>query len=185
MRQRRVAAQIRAIESRSPGCRATRGSRDRAKSISRRTAALLTRMSSRPNASTAAAMSAAAASGSATSAIVTAARPPALADLLRHGLGLRVRRARVHDDGRAGARQLERDGAADVARAAGDDGDAAGQTCSRPSRQRAYSLMRGTPTEVASELGSDEHLRARARLQSVLAAAARAVGSTRRSARCP
>ena len=88
--------------------------------------AALTRMSSPPSASRARAKPARTLSGSATS-MVRATRPAAAAlDLGRHRVDLGPR-ARGHRDRRPRRGEVEGDGAADPATAAGDQGPASGQ----------------------------------------------------------
>ena len=48
-------------------------------------------------------------------------------DLAHDGVGFRLVGARIHHHRRAGGGQLARDGAADIASGAGDDGDFAGE----------------------------------------------------------
>ena len=101
---------------------------------SRRMPALLTRMSTRPKASSAAFTILSAFCGSVIESVEAIALPPACLDLVDHllrraGVAARAveRRADVVDhDARAFLRHQHRDGAPDAAPGAGDDGDFAG-----------------------------------------------------------
>ena len=79
----------------------------------------------RPKAASAASAIACTASASATSPICDHRLAAGRLDLARDGLGLGAVAARVDKDGRAAVGQRQRDGAADVAPRAGDDGDLA------------------------------------------------------------
>ena len=93
--------------------------------VSRRSAALLTRMSRRPKRVERGRRHRVDGAASVTSASAAAARAARALDRAHHLVGLGLIRARVHDDRGAGVRKRERDRAADVAAGAGHQRHAA------------------------------------------------------------
>ena len=81
----------------------------------------------RPKPFSAACAIASTAAGSATSASTATALPPAALISRDDGVGLRLVGTHVHHHRRAAGGKMQRDGAADIAAGAGDDGDLAGE----------------------------------------------------------